>query len=224
MIGLLPAVLLIFAACYLIGGTPLGYLAGRVKGIDIRSTGSGNIGATNVSRVLGRRWGVGVFALDVAKGLVPMLIAGVILDFGASEWELVAADQNLIWLGSGVCCILGHNYPVYLRFRGGKGASTSFGVVLGVYPYLTIAGLGAFGVWLMVTLTTRYVSAGSVSAAVALPLFVVCGMLWGGYAVFAESWPLLGFSILASALVVYRHRGNLTRLRAGTESKIGSRA
>ena len=213
----------IFAFCYLIGAIPLGYLAGRLRGVDLRAQGSGNIGATNVGRVLGRPWGVGVFVLDVGKGLVPMLVSGAILGAHEVRWELAGSSRNLIWLAGGACCILGHNFPVYLKFRGGKGVATSLGVVLGVYPYLTMAGLAAFVVWLGVTLSTRYVSAGSVSAAIALPLLLAGGTLWGGYAVFADSWPLLGFSILAGGLVLYRHRENISRLRAGTENKIGVR-
>jgi glycerol-3-phosphate acyltransferase PlsY len=217
------AVVLMCLACYLIGGVPFGYLAGRVKGIDIRAAGSGNIGATNVGRLLGRSWGILVFALDVAKGLVPTLVVGMVLEAGAAEWNLSGSALNVLWLGCGICCVLGHNYPVYLRFRGGKGVATSLGVVLGVYPYLTIAGLLAFGVWLVVTLTTRYVSLGSICAAISLPPALAVCTLWDDSSVFTENLPVLGFAMLAAALVIYRHRENIKRLRAGTESPIGSR-
>jgi glycerol-3-phosphate acyltransferase PlsY len=216
-----PAVVFICLSCYLIGATPFGYLVGRARGIDIRSVGSGNIGATNVGRILGKPWGLLVFVLDVAKGLAPTLTVGTLLESWSQTWSISGMAVNILWLGGGICCILGHNFPVYLRFRGGKGVATSLGIVLGVYPYLTVAGLLAFAVWLIVTVATRTVSLGSICAAVALPLLLAACTLWENYSVFAENLPVLGFATLASALVIYRHRENIKRLRAGTERRIG---
>jgi acyl-phosphate glycerol 3-phosphate acyltransferase len=142
----------LIVGCYLVGGIPFGFLVGRLHGLDIRKAGSGNIGATNVGRLLGRKWGILVFVLDVCKGLLPTLGLGQFLPGaeGLAGWS--PAVVNTAWLAGGVACILGHNFPIYLRFRGGKGVATSLGVVLGVYPYLTVSGLCAFGVWVVVTL------------------------------------------------------------------------
>lgn len=216
--------LILVVGCYLVGGLPFGFIIGRLHGVDIRKAGSGNIGATNVGRLLGRPWGILVFALDVSKGLCPTLLAGHLIGAQgvAASWSGVTV--NTLWLICGICCIMGHNYPVYLGFRGGKGVATSLGVVLGVYPYLTIAGLLAFGLWAAVTLVSRYVSLGSVCAACALPVFFAVSTLWRGSAAFLAHLPMLGFVILLSGLVIYRHRPNLARLRAGTEAKIGARS
>ncbi|MCB9849460.1 MAG: glycerol-3-phosphate 1-O-acyltransferase PlsY [Phycisphaerales bacterium] len=219
-----PAVVGILAvACYLIGSIPFGLVVGRCHGIDVRTAGSGNIGATNVGRLLGRKWGILVFVLDVLKGLVPTFVAGRFIADGFGQWGWSATAANVGWLLCGVCCILGHNFPIYLRFRGGKGVATSLGVLLGVYPYLTVAGLLAAVIWAVVTLTTRYVSLGSIVAAGALPVIVVVSAWLRGGDALKANLPMVGFALLACALVIYRHRGNLARLRAGTENKIGSR-
>jgi glycerol-3-phosphate acyltransferase PlsY len=217
-----PIFVVLALGCYLLGAIPFGYLIGRARGVDIRATGSGNIGATNVGRVLGRYWGVLVFALDVAKGLAPTLAAGWLINgqIAAGAWP--AMTGNLLWLMCGVCCILGHNYSIYLGFHGGKGVATSLGVVLGIYPYLTLAGALAFGLWAAVTLTSRYVSLGSITAAAALPLlFAVCTLL-AGRQTFVDNLPTLAFAALLAVMVIYRHRANLARLRAGTEHRIGA--
>ncbi len=215
--------LVMCVGCYLIGAIPFGFIVGRTKGVDIREAGSGNIGATNVGRLFGRPWGIFVFALDVCKGLIPTIAAGVIIKGQLEGWQTSLAVGNLLWLGSGICCVLGHNFPVFLRFRGGKGVATSLGVVLGVYPYLAIPGLAAFVIWATVTLVSRYVSLGSVVAAVALPILFVCYMRFRGESILGDNWPLLMFLLLVGSLVIYRHRGNIARLRAGTESKIRSK-
>ncbi len=219
---MLPTIVLLCLACYLVGALPFGYLIGRLKGVDIRQAGSGNIGATNVGRLLGRKWGILAFMLDVAKGLGPTLAAGAVLGTLGADAADSDPMRNVAWLACGVCCILGHNFPVYLAFRGGKGVATSLGVVLGVYPYLTLAGLLAFAIWVIVALTSRYVSLGSIAAAAALPvLFAVITWRWGGAGALGSNWPVLGFAVLAAGLVIYRHRGNISRLRAGTESRMG---
>ncbi|HUU84585.1 MAG TPA: glycerol-3-phosphate 1-O-acyltransferase PlsY [Phycisphaerae bacterium] len=214
---------LLIVGAYLMGGIPFGLLVGWVKGIDVRTAGSRNIGATNVSRLLGRPYGVLVFALDVLKGLVPTVIAGsVLIGLGGREGPPEAV-RYLCWLAIGIACVLGHNYPVYLGFRGGKGVSTSLGVTLGVYPDLTIPGLAAFGIWVIVVATSRYISVGSVAAGVAFPILFLVIARYRGRSVIDECWPLLAFSVLLGVLVVVRHRANLGRLLAGTESKIGRR-
>jgi len=216
-------VVLLMVGGYLIGGIPFGLLAGRMRGIDVRTTGSKNIGATNVGRLLGRWYGVLVFVLDVLKGLVPTLAAGCVLIGLSGRANLSEPGRYLCWLGVGAACVVGHNYPVYIRFRGGKGVSTSLGVALGIYPELTYPALLAFGVWLIVVAASRYVSLGSVVAGIAFPVAFAVLSSYRQQSVFSDSWPLLAFSLLLCVLVLLRHRSNLGRLLAGTESKIGRR-
>ncbi len=210
------------AVAYLCGSVPFGLLVGRAHGLDIRAHGSGNIGATNVGRVLGRRWGVLVFVLDVLKGLLPTAAFGVLL----RSWTGPAACQAaefLAWLAVGVSAVLGHTFPVYIGFRGGKAVATSLGVALGVWPYFTLPALAAGAVWVGATLLSRYVSVGSVTAAGAFPVFfavlaAVRAEQWGSR---RQLWPMYVFAAAVAGLIILRHRGNLTRLWRGTEPRIG---
>jgi glycerol-3-phosphate acyltransferase PlsY len=200
-------------AAYLIGSTPVGVLIARSKGIDLRAVGSGNMGATNVARILGRRWGYLCFFCDVAKGFVPVLAAGLLLR--RQDGFPTAADQAA-WLAVGFGAIAGHVFSFYLRFRGGKGVATALGVVLGIYPYFTWPGLCAFAVWIAVTLVSRYVSLGSIVAACAfLPLFALFNRP------VRSLWPLGAFAAAMVVLLIWRHRTNLQRLLKGEENKIG---
>jgi glycerol-3-phosphate acyltransferase PlsY len=207
-------------AAYVIGATPFGYLIGRLNGLDLRKVGSGNIGATNVVRVLGKKWGYPCFLLDVAKGLLPVLATGWIL---RGEANFPTPMHQAIWLGAGCGAILGHVFPFYLKFRGGKGVATALGVVLGVWPYFTLAGLLAFALWIAVTLVSRYVSVGSIVAAVAfVPLVAgVNELTWK--TPLMDIWPLLAFAAAMCLLIIVRHRANIRRLLAGTENKIGKK-
>jgi len=214
-----PIILLIVLppAAYVLGATPFGVILSRANGVDIRTKGSGNTGATNVWRVLGARWGALCFALDVGKGLAPVLAAGVLLR--RLDGFPTALHQG-VWLATGCGAILGHVFSFWLKFRGGKGVATALGVVLGIFPYFTWPGLAAFGVWIVTTAVFRYVSLGSIVAAGAfLPLFV--GVNWwreGGAP--TGLWPMGLFAALMAALIVIRHRGNIGRLLAGTETRI----
>ncbi len=194
----------LFAAAlvaYLLGSIPNGYLAGRIKGIDIRDQGSRNIGATNVFRVLGKAWGISVFFADFLKGLAAVLLA---VKFVAPE---AGAMGGIV---AGVACILGHNYPVWLRFKGGKGIATSAGVLCALMP---VALLVAAVVWAVVFFISRYVSLASIAAAIALPVAV-----W--FAAEGDDWTaLLAFSILIAAMAIWRHRSNIQRLLQGTENR-----
>lgn len=212
-------------AAYLVGSVPFGYVVARLKGIDIRQHGSKNIGATNVARVLGRKWGYLVFALDVLKGAVPVAMAGVWLHPGGQP----AGGPDpvvllLLWLLVACAAIAGHIFPVWLRFRGGKGVATSLGVVLAIYPFFTFPGLIALGVWVVVVLIWRYVSLASIAAAVAFPAALLAMSLIGGQWGMSHIWPLVIFGCAMPLLVVWRHRTNIARLIAGTESKIGRRS
>jgi len=203
---------------YVIGSTPFGVLIARAHGIDLRRAGSGNVGATNVGRAVGRPWGYLVFALDCIKGFLPVLAAGAMLRGRAG---FPTAAHQAAWLAVGCGTIIGHVLSFWLKFRGGKGVATSLGVVMGVFPYFTYAGLAALVIWLVVVLASRYVSLASIVAAVAfLPLFVVFSLAMGWPVV--GLWPLLAFAGAIAALIIVRHRGNIRRLLAGTENRIGS--
>jgi len=212
-----PFILLVLfpLAAYVVGATPFGVLLARAHGVDLRKVGSGNVGATNCGRALGARWGCLCFLLDVSKGLLPVLLVGWVVRSGGARPGLL---QQTAWLLTGCGAIAGHVFSFYLRFRGGKGVATALGVVLGVWPYLTYAGLIALAVWLAVTLTSRYVSLGSIAAAGAfLPAFVALNWPPG------DLWPMGVFAALMIALILLRHRSNIARLMKGTENKIAAR-
>ncbi|MDT8304213.1 MAG: glycerol-3-phosphate acyltransferase, partial [Sedimentisphaerales bacterium] len=137
----IPAVI----GAYLLGSIPFGLLIAKAHGKDLRSIGSGNIGATNVSRALGRKWAYVCFALDVLKGMVPMLAIMFIA-------EPAGVVMLLLWLLVGCSAVLGHIFPIYLKFKGGKGVATSFGIALGLWPYYTIGALFALATWVAVVL------------------------------------------------------------------------
>jgi len=214
-----PLVLLVAfpVAAYLIGSVPFGYVIGRCKGVNLHQAGSGNIGATNVGRVLGRKWGCLCFALDVLKGLLPVLAVGLLIR-GAGE-DAPSVYHQAAWLAAALGAILGHVFTLYLRFRGGKGVATSLGVLLGLFPYFTWPGLIALAVWAAVLGIWRYVSLASIAASIAFPIVLILAVsllpAWN----FAEFWPLLIAAIAIPLMVIVRHRENIKRLLAGTENK-----
>jgi len=217
-----PLLAFLILGCYLLGAVPFGYLVARWKGVDIRRHGSGNVGATNVGRVLGRRFGVLVLALDAAKGAAATVTAGWLMTRLPSLGGLSPSHRDLVLLGAGAACVIGNILPIYLRFRGGKGVATSLGVVLGIYPYLTWPALAVAAVWVLVVLATRYVSLGSIAAAGLLPP-VFAAMAWWRQWSLAEHYPLLILCLLMAAAVLIRHRGNIRRLLDGTENRIGGK-
>ena len=203
---------------YVIGSTPFGVIIARFHGVDLRKTGSGNVGATNVGRTMGRQWGYTCFLLDVLKGFVPVIL--LVMMTRPATPEAPARLVQAAWLLAGCGAIMGHVFSFWLRGRGGKGVSTALGVVLGIYPYFTLPGVAALAIWIVVTLASRYVSVGSVVAAVAfLPL-----MAFQNRHHIGELWPLLSFALVMIALIIFRHRTNMRRLLDGTENKIGKRA
>src|SRR3954471_19602270 len=161
------SLLLLIPLAYLVGSIPFGLLVGLAKGVDPRTAGSGNIGATNVARLLGRKFFFLVFFLDMLKSMVPMVIASAIV--GRIPAEQRDAQVYLLWLLVGFAAVLGHMFSVFLRFKGGKGVATSAGVMLGLFPYYTWPGLVAFAVFLLMFIPWRYISLGSVVAACAFP-------------------------------------------------------
>lgn len=205
----LPALLALCAGSFLLGGVPFGLILGLAKGVDIRKVGSGNVGATNLSRALGRPWGIAAFLLDLAKGLVPVLVAGALESppggrsvLGTGGWDLALV---------GILAILGHVFSPYLRFRGGKGVATTFGVMAALS---WLAALVAGVVWLACFAAFRVVSIASLAAAAALPVAVAVldrGRTDG-------AWPAVqAFSIAVALLIVVRHRSNIQRLLRGEE-------
>ena len=214
----------LLAVAYLCAAIPFALLIGKAKGVDLRQHGSGNIGATNAWRILGRPYGLAVFVLDFLKGFLPVFIAGILLHNPDASWAHPDAGINLhlMWVLVAAACVLGHVFPIYLKFRGGKGVATSLGVLIAIFPYFTVAALVAFALWAVVTYATHFVSLGSVTAAVAFPItFAVVAAVqsenWAGQPL----WPLHVFAIAMAALVVWRHRSNLAHLVRGKESKVG---
>jgi glycerol-3-phosphate acyltransferase PlsY len=218
------------AAAYLLGSIPFGVLIGRAKGVDVRAHGSKNIGATNVGRVLGRRWGVACFALDVLKGALPVLGAGV--ERGvigqAPEPAGLSPPEMWAWLAVAAAAIAGHMASLFLGFRGGKGIATSFGAMLAMWPLLTIPALAALALWYAMLKATRYVSLASIAGALSVPAWYLAAIVaTSGDADVLErvryaSPPLIVTSALA-LFVVWKHRGNLARLRRGEEPKAKGR-
>ncbi len=202
-------------AAYLLGSVPFGVIIARAHGKNLRSIGSGNIGATNVSRALGRRWAYLCFLLDVLKGLVPMLVAGTLIEMSDPTPGLLS-----LWLAVGCAAILGHIFPIYLKFKGGKGVATSLGVALGLWPYYTICATVAFAIWAATVLLWRYISLASIAASVAFPVALILAIVLTPAWNFANLWPLLAASIAIPVMVIVRHRENIKRLIAGTESKV----
>ena len=214
----MPVAVLLLAASYLVGAVPFGYLIGRVKGVDLFKAGSGNIGATNVGRVLGKKWGVLAFALDFLKGAVPVAFVVPLAERLDPSAPDALGHPDALRVLAGLFAFLGHLFPVYLRFRGGKGVATGAGVVAVLVP-------GPFAValivWLSTTLATRYVSAGSILAGFAL---VAARMLGTPHPFVFPEWIVTAFCFVGAGLVIVRHRGNVKRLLGGTENKIGDGA
>lgn len=209
--------LILIIGAYLLGSVPFGLIIARAHGKNLREIGSGNIGATNVARALGRKWAYFCFFLDVCKGLIPALIAVLLMSTPPTIAQLLLA------LAAGVAAILGHVFPLYIRFKGGKGVATSFGVALGLWPYYTICSLISFAIWSVVTLATRYVSLASIIASVVFPVTLVLAIILVPAWQFGRLWPLLIAAIAIPIMVILRHRENIKRLLAGTESKIPRR-
>jgi glycerol-3-phosphate acyltransferase PlsY len=200
---------LVAVLSYLLGAVPFGYLIGRLRGVDVLSQGSGNIGATNVGRLLGKRWGVAVFLLDFAKGAIPVLVARLLPEPG--DVELLPHTLPVV---AGVAAFLGHLFPVYLGFRGGKGVATGAGVIAVLVPWVTALVVAA---WAAVLFATRFMSLASLTAAVLLFALrlALTDKPWA-----REQLVVTLFCAVGSLLVIVRHQGNIRRLIAGTEHRL----
>lgn len=206
---MLAAALLTVAAAYLLGSIPTGYLVGRARGLDLRAAGSGNIGATNALRVLGKPAGILVLLGDALKGWA----ACTLLPAATLRWTGAAPQALPLWLAviGGLAAVVGHNYTCWLRFKGGKGVATSGGVLLGLMPQALITVLAVFGILL---LASRIVSLSSLGAAAALPVAV---WFWHRDPI------LLSLGLCLAVLAFVRHRANLRRLLDGTEPRLGQK-
>jgi acyl-phosphate glycerol 3-phosphate acyltransferase len=202
-----PLIGLVAALSYLLGAVPFGYLVGRARGVNVLEAGSGNIGATNVGRLLGWRWGVFVFLLDFAKGGLPVYFAGLLP-------EPAELPPHTLPVLAGVAAFLGHLFPVYLGFRGGKGVATGAGIIAVLVPHLTVLVLAAWGAVLYLT---RYVSIASLSAAALLFALrlIIDREPWG-----REQLVVTLFCLVGCLLVFVRHQSNIRRLLAGTEPRL----
>lgn len=192
-------VVLAILLAYLLGAVPGGLVLGRLVGVNLRAVGSGNAGATNAVRAGGMTLGVAVFAFDAAKGVVAVLLLPRLAGVGA-EWPAAACAA---------AAVVGHVFPVWFRFRGGKGFATALGAILGLSP-LALAPVA--GAWLLLLFLTGYVSVATLAAALTYPVFTAA--FWG-----AERPALLAFSIALALFLFYTHRDNLVRLRGGGEHR-----
>jgi glycerol-3-phosphate acyltransferase PlsY len=203
------AYIFVAVAAYLLGSIPTGYLVAKAKGVDIRSVGSGNIGATNAMRVLGKPAGIFVLLVDALKGYaaVAWLTLAVLKIFNVS-----GADDEILRITAGIGAVLGHNYTCWLKFKGGKGIATTAGVYLALALGAVLVALVVF---IMAVLLTKYVSVGSITAAIALPATV-----W----IMTPNNLLLGIVTTAlGVLAIYKHKSNIQRLMAGTENRLGKK-
>jgi len=199
---------IIFA--YLLGSIPVGYILGRaLKGIDVRRFGSGNFGATNVFRVVGPLPGLIVLALDIFKGLIPVAVFGDFL-----LYNFPGFDHIFVRLILAVAAVCGHNWTIFLNFKGGKGIATTTGALVGLSLKIPALGLIfglCLGVWVLVVLITGYISLGSILAACSLPIFML---------IFHQPAKLVVFAALLCVFAVYRHNSNIRRLLRGEEGKV----
>jgi acyl phosphate:glycerol-3-phosphate acyltransferase len=220
-------VTLIIIASYLLGSIPSGLLISKSQGLDIREHGSRNIGATNVWRTMGKKWGILAFFGDTFKGWLAVVIGFWIAtrvgyDVPVARGRTVVQHMTSDYAGitAAMGCILGHNFPIWLRFKGGKGVATSLGVIIGMMPFVSII---IFAVWGIVLKLSRYVSLASIIAALSLPITVIALMFIGpreGWAAI-HGWGNFYFACVAAILVVKRHTANIKRLIDGTELRFG---
>ncbi len=194
---------------YLIGSIPFGFIIGQCHGLDIRKEGSGNIGATNVTRVIGPWWGKFCFLLDFLKGFVPVGIAALLV-----RQEVSADPLHLLAPLAALAVVFGHIFPVYLKFKGGKGIATAAGAIFPLCPSAVICGLLT---WVILFLLTRYVSVASIAAAVVLPLTAV--LLFVLKVPGAPDIVSVVLFILLGILAIVKHKSNIVRLLNGTENR-----
>jgi len=210
-------IVIVIIGAYLLGSVPFGLLIAKAHGRDLRAIGSGNIGATNLARALGKKWAYLCFCLDAVKGLIPVLATTFILSSPPAVKDL------FLWLAVGCAAILGHIFPVYLKFKGGKGVATSFGVALGLWPYYTVCSVFALAAWVITVLIWRYISLASITASITFPIILLLAIMLKPDWDFTNLWPLLTAAIAIPLMVIIRHRQNIRWLIEGTERKISTK-
>jgi glycerol-3-phosphate acyltransferase PlsY len=203
------AFIVIAVAAYLLGSIPTGYLVAKARGIDIRTVGSGNIGATNVFRTLGKPLGILVLVADGLKGFAA---CAWLADLIVQQFAVAPDKIECLKIVAGICAVLGHNFTCWLKFKGGKGIATSAGVYFALAPLA--AGI-ALGAWIIMFALSRYVSVASIAAAVALPVAV-----W----LTQDSWFLGMVTTALGLLAIFKHKSNIQRLLNGTEKRVGQKS
>ena len=200
---------IVFIISNLLGAIPWGFIIGKSKGIDIREHGSKNIGATNVTRVIGKKWGVLCFAIDFLKGFIPVITVRVLFP---AVFFLTPVEVSTAIILAVLGTVLGHMYPVYLKFKGGKGISTGAGALVAITPYAVICGLA---IWVIVFKLSKYVSLASIVAAIAVSIL---SFIFSYQGVFPIDNILLYFIVFVSLMAIYKHKANIKRLLNGTEN------
>jgi glycerol-3-phosphate acyltransferase PlsY len=212
------------------GSIPFGPIVARLRGIDLRTVGSGNIGATNVGRALGWKWGVLVYVLDAIKGAAPVLAAGAMAGILGKPADEVAPADMWWWLLMPIASVLGHMFSPFVGFKGGKGVATGSGAMLAVWPTLTGPLLVAIGLWAVLLAATRYMSVASMAAAISIPLTVAAAAAIrtgdgtpDGELPLRHALPAIIVTGGVALLVVWKHRPNIERLLAGKENRLGTK-
>jgi len=222
--------LVAIAGAYVIGSIPFGVIIGKSQGVDIRTQGSRNVGATNVGRVLGKKWGLLCFLLDLAKGAIPVVVSGAVLGTLNVSVAQLSVEQQWLWLGVAVAAVVGHMFSLFLGFAGGKGVATAFGAMLAMWPVLTFPALGAAVVWYAALRITHYVSVASMLGALSVPVGYLLAVMpqaafdqpWADtFAALKHASPAFVVTLLLALAVVFKHRSNIARLRRGEEPKAG---
>jgi acyl phosphate:glycerol-3-phosphate acyltransferase len=206
------AYIVVAVGAYLLGSIPTGFLVAKAKGIDIRTAGSGNIGATNSMRVLGKPAGIFVLFVDALKGWVAVRGLAFWVAYNLFPYDSLGTTLEFCAVLAGISVVIGHNYTCWLKFKGGKGIATTAGVYLVLAPWALLIALGVF---ILAVAITRYVSVGSIAAAIALPIATF----------FTQNGLLVDVAtVVLGLLAIYKHKSNIQRLMAGTENRLGKKA
>ena len=203
---------LFILAGYLIGGIPFGYLIGRMRGVDVRTVGSKNIGATNVYRTVGHKWGFLAFFCDFLKGLLPTIAALVMVGKNPAFFEMPDQIVRELPVAVGLACVIGHTLTPYMKFKGGKGVATAFGMLVAQIPWLALI---AFALFVVTVWLSHYISLGSILASAFLAV-----VIWIPTPLAAPTLSLRIVMSLLGFFVIYKHRSNIGRLVKGCENKI----
>jgi glycerol-3-phosphate acyltransferase PlsY len=210
-------------AAYLVGSFPTAHLLARSRGVDLGAVGSKNYGATNLGRTLGRSWGILCFVVDALKGALPVLAAGWLLGALGAPAGGISTATAWCWLATALAAILGHTLSPWIGFKGGKGVATGFGALAAMWPVLTLPAGLAILLWAAILAVSRIMSLASMVAAISIPCSVlVAALAANGLAGVRAAVPFLVATGVIAAFVVWKHRANIARMRAGTEPKVGA--